>query len=402
MKTKAKLLKSLKLKEKRYDVKLPDEGLYARVYPSGRIAIQYVYKFNYVRRRINIGYFPENKVAELEDEFYKRRSERKIGKDPQVERLEKRREERKARKRAKLAKTVGELGHQFVADHSELNKSVQAAREDLRILKREIIPFIGNMGIEEVERHHLAEIVTKITRRGSPVMANRVRAFLSKMFNYGIDNGLLEVNPATRLPSNKEMIRQRVLSDEELCKFWRAIDSVINLSQQSAIRVLLLTGQRRSEVARMTRKELEGNWWVIPADRSKNHIAHRVPLTGKVRDLVKGENFWVFPGRRTNYVHPDTLTDRVPEIAKKAGIEHCTVHDLRRTVGTYIRSKYGAEVMHKTLNHKDDRLTATYGVHDFDQEKKRALETWSRHLDALLGDRDRSGNVVELRGNSNN
>ena len=110
---------------------------------------------------------------------------------------------------------------------------------------------------------------------------------------------------------------------------------------------------------------------------------------------IKGSEVWVFPSQAASHVHPDTLTDIVPKIAALAGIKHCTTHDLRRTVGMFIQRKFGAEVIHKTLNHKDDRLTATYGLYGFDKEKRAALLAWARHIEEVLSGK-RTGEVVNI------
>jgi len=395
MKMTAAALKRLKPKDKRYDTSLDERGLWARVYPSGRIAIQYLYLAGNVRRRISIGYYPDMSIEALKRVYLRERAIRSEGRDPQRERLDKRDRQALEAQKAKLAKTVADLGRQFVEGYSKREKRAQSAREDQRILEREVIPTIGKLAIEAVERRQLAELVNKITRRGSPVMANRVRAFLSKLFNYAIDNGLLEVSPAVRLPANKESYRQRVLSDNELRAFWPAIDTLSNPVHQAAVRILLLTGQRRSEVARLARDEINGEWWTIPEGRAKNGVAHRVPLSSLACKSIKGSEVWVFPSQFASHVHPDTLTDMVPRVAEKADIEHCTTHDLRRTVGTFIQRKFGAEVMHKTLNHKDDRLTATYGLYDFDKEKRAALLAWARHIGKLLTDKE-STKVINI------
>ena len=395
MKMTAAALKRLKPRDKRYDASLDERGLWARVYPSGRIAIQYLYLAGSVRRRITLGYYPDMSIEALKRVYLRERALRSEGRDPQRERLDERDRLAQEAQKAKLAKTVTDLGRQFVEDYSKREKRAQSAREDQRILEKEIIPVIGKLPIEQVQRSQLVELIERITRRGSPVMANRVRAFLSKLFNWAVDRCVLEGSPATHLPMNKETIRQRVLDDSDLKAFWNAIDTLPNPVHQAAVRILLLTGQRRSEVARLARDEINSEWWTILEGRAKNGVAHRVPLSPLACKSIKGSEVWVFPSQAASHVHPDTLTDIVPKIAALAGIKHCTTHDLRRTVGTFIQRKFGAEVIHKTLNHKDDRLTATYGLYGFDKEKRAALLAWARHIEEVLSGK-RTGEVVNI------
>jgi integrase len=308
---------------------------------------------------------------------------RSEGRDPQVERREHRLRLIQETEKARLARTVSVLGWQFIEEHSKRRKKAQSAREDQRILEKEIIPVIGKLPVDGVQRRQLVELVENVTRRGSPVMANRVRAFLSKLFNWAVERCILDTSPANRLPANKETERTRVLTDAELKSFWLTIDVLTNPVHQAAVRVLLLTGQRRSEVARMSYEELDGKWWTIPAARAKNGVAHRVPLSTTCYMYLGRKVSWVFPSQTANHLHPDTLSDLVYEVVGLASIAHCTAHDLRRTAGTFIQKEFGSEVMHKVLNHTEDKLTRVYGQYDFDKEKRIALESWARHLETL-------------------
>ena len=373
-------LKGLEIRDKRYDVGLDERGLWARVYPSGRIAIQYLYLAGAIRRRITIGHYPEMSIEAIRRAYLREAAVRSEGRDPQVERQENRLRLVQEAEKAKSARTVADLGRQFIQDYSKQRKRPQSAREDERILQKEVIPVIGRLPIERVQRRHLVELLDAVNRRGSPVMANRIRALLSKLFNWAVDRCILEVSPANRLPANKETGRTRVLSDDELKSFWFAIDSLGNEVHQAAVRVLLLTGQRRSEVARMSQEELDGNWWTIPAGRAKNGVAHRVPLSTLSRKNLYEKDRWVFPSQTANHIHPDTLSDLVLEVVGISGIGHCTAHDLRRTVGTFVQREFGSEVMHKVLNHAEDKLTRVYGQYDFDKEKTLALEKWAQHV----------------------
>ena len=133
----------------------------------------------------------------------------------------------------------------------------------------------------------------------------------------------------------------------------------------------------------MSQEELDGNWWTIPAGRAKNGIAHRVPLSAQCRKNLNGKDRWVFPSQTANHIHPDTLSDLVLELVGISSIGHCTAHDLRRTVGTFVQREFGSEVMHKVLNHAEDKLTRIYGQYDFDKEKTLALEKWAQHLERI-------------------
>lgn len=379
-----------------------EPGLYGRVaanirprerYP--RVTAQFVYKVAGQRKRLTLGVWPTAAAETLLRQYHQKAGEKAAGRDPQLERQARQCKAAQDKLKAELATTVSGLGRQFLERHSRVNKAPRSYRDDVKIFERDIEPVVGKLAIESVTRRHLAELVIRVTDRGSPIMANRVKALLSKMFNWAIDNGLLEASPAARLPSNKERQRQRVLSDVEIRQLWQSLDG--NPIHIAAIKVLLLTGQRRSEVARMAWSEIEGGWWTIPSEHTKNAIAHRVPISPEVLKIIEtpsGGN-WVFEGEFT-HVHPDTLTHFMAVTIQSAGLESCTTHDLRRTVGTFIQRKFGAEVMHKVLNHADDKLTRVYGQYDYDKEKRTALYAWARYIEELLAG-EKSAEVINLQ-----
>ena len=82
------------------------------------------------------------------------------------------------------------------------------------------------------------------------------------------------------------------------------------------------------------------------------------------------------------------MTHIVPEIAEAAGLEDVRCHDLRRTVATFIQSQFGSEIMDEVLNHqKQNKVTAAYGLYDFDKEKKAALIWWNNKLNEIVNGR---------------
>ena len=113
------------------------------------------------------------------------------------------------------------------------------------------------------------------------------------------------------------------------------------------------------------------------------------------RDYLNGKDGWVFPSQTANHLHPDTLSDIVYEVVEVSGIAHCTAHDLRRTVGTFVQREFGSEIMHKVLNHTEDKLTRVYGQYDFDKEKRLALEGWARHLEMVYSER-KTADVIDF------
>ena len=114
-----------------------------------------------------------------------------------------------------------------------------------------------------------------------PVMANRCRAYIRKMYNWALSKDLVEFNPVTGIPRpGTERQRDRVLSQDEIKAIWKALDQEKPI-MAATFRLRLLTAQRGAEVRAMRWKDIDGDWWTIPAEFSKNKLSHRM-LTATV------------------------------------------------------------------------------------------------------------------------
>jgi hypothetical protein len=195
-----------------------------------------------------------------------------------------------------------------------------------------------------------------------------------------------------------------VLTESEIRTVWYALDD-LPPRFASAIKITLLTAQRRGEVLGMTWQELDldAGWWTIPAERAKNGLAHRVPLVGTTLALLSAmhaaqhDSIFVFPG-----VQPGkpvvSIEKPFRRLMKVAGVTF-HVHDLRRSAASHMTGM-GIQrlVVKMILNHVDRDITAVYDRHSYDQEKRAALLKWDRHLaDIIAKEPVSTGNVLELR-----
>ena len=240
-------------------------------------------------------------------------------------------------------------------------------------------------------------------------MANRVLACVRKIYNWAITFDLAEASPCDRLPAPAQPKRRdRVLSDSEIVSLWRALTASKSPLIADVYKLRLLTAQRAGEVVGMKWSELdfEARVWTIPAERSKNKMAHRVPLSGPVVGILERRRAtgieieakrakrqgrmvdpveFVFPGRKRG--RPVAETKRAKwAIAEASGIqEHWTGHDLRRTAATKMAEAGTPRVViGRVLNHAEPSVTAIYDRHGYDNEKREALESWARRLMVMV------------------
>jgi integrase len=257
-------------------------------------------------------------------------------------------------------------------------------------------------------------------------MTGRTAAYGRAAYAWAVKRGAVAVNPFAALPiGNSVAKRERVLSDQELAEIWRASGEVA-APYGSIVRLLILTGQRRGEVAGMAWNEISENLtaWTMPCERTKNGAAHAVPLSEAAANLIKASlpkdakeakralsdlraaNALILPGvKGTAFAGWSKAKRALDKAIGKAraepvAIEPWSIHDLRRTVATGLqRLGVRLEVTESVLNHISGSrggIAGVYQRHDWAAEKRAALDAWAAHVGAILEGRS-AANVVQLR-----
>jgi integrase len=287
-------------------------------------------------------------------------------------------------------------------------------KETQRLLQRELVANLSGRAITTITRHDILNILDTAIAREAPILANRTLAAARKMFNWAVERGILEASPISGLPSQSvEVSRRRVLSDAELKTLWAAW-SKLGWPWAQYFQVLLLTGQRRSEVASMRWSQLtlggKEPIWKLPEEIVKNKQPHDVPLSRQVLDIL--ENAPRFSGEfvfsTTGGTRPISgfskakreSDEALAKLTKNSGVtfEPWRVHDLRRTAASGMaQAGVLPHVVSAVLNHSPSRImgiTAVYVRHRYDHERRKALNAWGLHVHRLAsGQQD---NVVAL------
>jgi integrase len=200
---------------------------------------------------------------------------------------------------------------------------------------------------------------------------------------------------ATTKPA--ERARKRVLDDAEIRDLWHALEKAPGPACYPAfIRTLLLSAQRRAEVAQMSWTEIEGSLWIIPASRYKTKVENCVPITETVLKLLgepkkRGFIFSTTAGRKALSgfsVAKAKLDAAITERRKKEGrpsMPSWVVHDLRRTARSLMsRAGISADVAERVLGHKIAGVRGVYDRHAYVDEKRDALERLARLVGQIL------------------
>jgi integrase len=204
----------------------------------------------------------------------------------------------------RTAPTVAELAMRFEAEHLPRCRPL-TERDYRRILANDIVPALGRLKVADVAYEHIDGLHRTITRRGSPIVANRAVAITSKMFSMAIRWRWRADNPAKGIARNHENKRQRYLTHGELSRLGNALAGHQDLDAANAVRLLLLTGARRMEVLGCTWEQfdLDAGIWTKPGAATKQKTAHRAPLSSGAVTLLQQlksqsseDAIYVFPG----------------------------------------------------------------------------------------------------------
>ena len=256
--------------------------------------------------------------------------------------------------------------------------------------------------LSEIDRRYLASLVEE-TADDSISVAAQIRASLSALFTWAVQS------PREYIPTNiirdikppkKSASRNRHLTDIEAGELWRALDQNDDDDKTFSrlLRFVLLTGCRLSEALGLSTAEIDGEWWEIPASRSKGKRPHRVFLTPATLAQIKGYGLHPFKSNRQNGVFDASSISRYLKRVKYFGLAKFTSHDLRRTTGTGLaKLGYNLETISAVLGHKLQGVTAEHYIkHSYDNEKKEALTVWADHLLTCAKGEEKIATIIPL------
>ena len=261
-------------------------GLYLVLQPSGAKSWALRYRAAGKPAKLTLGPYPTLDLATARRRAREALGEIASGKNPAADKKVAREAQRAANSTADRVEAVA---NSFIERYVKRNVGASWARETERLLRVEVIPEIGGKRIGEVSRADIHKLLDEMVDRGSPINANRLLAVLRRMFNWCIERGLVERSPCDKLKApSPEQARDRVLSDSELRVAWQAFER-IGWPFGRIAQLLLLTGARRDEIAgaRWSEIDLEAKTWTIAKERSKNGVAHEIPLSDAAIQIIK-------------------------------------------------------------------------------------------------------------------
>jgi integrase len=356
-----------------WDGVLPGFGL--RVHPAGRKAFVLFYRTAAGSKRLfTVGRYPELTLDQARKKARHLLVEVADGRDPAAE-----------RKRARQVSTVKQLTDEYLERHARVHK--RHVRNDEQRIRDYIVPAWGGRKATAITRADVSAVHRKIGQR-APSTANNVLALASKMFNWGEAEGLLpkgHPNPCRGVKKFKETSRDRWLTRDEVRELMKALEAEPSVYIRGVFWLALLTGCRRSELLGLRWGNVDLEQGFLKISRTKADRVHFVPLSAPARAVLEAlprerGNPHVFPGAKPGaaLVNVEKSWRRV---RAAAGVKDARLHDLRRTVASWL-AQHGAslQLVGSLPDHSDPRTTQIY-AHLSDEGRRAALD---RHGERLL------------------
>jgi integrase len=317
-----------------------------------------------------------------------------------------------AEKRAERgAGTFADLASRYVEEYAK--KKNRSWKQAEALIRRHVLRRWGKLQASTVTNHDVEVMMEGIA---APIVANQTLAAVSAIFSWAVKKKILTATPCRNIERNPTTSRERVLSNTEVPPVWAAFDDV-GLIVGTALKLILLLGQRPGEVAHMRHEHIKDGWWEMPGapapgvgwPGTKTGEAHRVwiprPALALIAELAddnedRPRSGFVLPwqgGRPTR----GGFDSAMRTICRKLQIERATPHDLRRTHGTTVAALgFGRDAMNRIQNHREGGIGSVYDRHSYADQNKRIKEAVAQHLVSLaeLGMAD--GNVVQLGARS--
>ncbi|MEQ1696199.1 MAG: site-specific integrase [Hyphomicrobiaceae bacterium] len=402
-------------------------GLVLRCSESGSAVWWYVYQSGKATRRIKIGDRDSTPLADAKSKALGYAKHVNEGRDPSREKAIQREADDRAVTFADLYRMRLEKGADLKPRTKEFyGTCIEGAPKG----HKTVLQLIGSEPIEKLTRQQIVAVINKVEQRGSLTSHDQAKQAMSAILGWAVKHGMLTFNPAIGIARRAKAVpRETKASPEDLSKLWHACsgtDAKLTAEMAIIIKLAMLTGQRRNEIAgaRLSELDLDGPsaTWTMPGNvvirgrvarvvhgRTKNGKEHMVPLSTQAAQLwrealalrlqhvggigTEEDAEWkacVFPSykegtRRMPHIHGESVTRAVARTTAALGIKDVTTHDLRRTFATWAGDNgVTPDIVSRILNHTPTDVTRRHYMQSkLDVPARNALQAWADYVEAL-------------------
>jgi integrase len=383
------------------------DGLYLRVKPTG----SKLWIFNYTqpitkkRKNISYGLYPDVGLAAARTKAESDRALLKQNVDPLVERINV-----KAKAKQAIETTFQTIGDEWLL----LQKAKLAPttfKKNSRYFAKDIFPVIGNYPIADISASLGIEVIKRISGRGSQEIARKASRAMNQVMTYAVNTGRVSYNPLAGIKETipKTKVQHRpTLEPHEITELIQALRySSSKVTTRCLIEFQLHTMVRPREAAETKWSEIDfdNKLWVIPAERMKMGVEHKVPLAEQVLMLL--ETIRPFSGHR-EYIFPSHIHPNKPANSQSANkalrdmgfTGRLVAHGLRALASTTLNEQgFDDDVIETALAHKDtNKIRQAYNRAKYLERRRVMMQWWSEHIErASSGSVSLAGGIKTLR-----
>ena len=284
----------------------------------------------------------------------------------------------------------------YFLERSKVKHSARRNQACKKSLEKDVIPIWGHKPISEIERNDAVDLLKRVAAR-APGQAAMVSTLICAVFDTALSMGNIEVNPMLGLrkdvPELKAVAKNRWLSEAEIQTAWEALSARQGCEGATrALQIILVTGQRPSDVIQMHRRDIKGEWWVTPSNGALKRREHWIYLTPLALALIGDGDGYIFTSPAGQVLglnvlsrlarHP--LSNNGTKSAPYSGMDRWTPHDLRRTVYYHLqRLGVASDTVKAVLAHSLEG-SRRFSHGRFPAEEKAALLEWEAELMSIL------------------
>lgn len=348
-----------------------------RVYPTGRKTFVLSYRAGGRKRLMALGAFGVLTLEQARTLAKRKLTAILDGVDPLADRY-----------KHASGETVQSLCAAYLDRYARTHKKTWA--QDERRINKHLLPVWSRRKAHSITRADVAALHSKIGA-DHPYEANRTLNLISKVFEQGRRWGFIPDgfrNPAQGIDRFREYKRDRYITSDELPRLAMAIDAELSPFARAALWLYLLTGARKSELLALRWDDIDETRQELRFAETKAGRVHYLPITAAAMAILKeiprfAENPYVFPGNKGG--HLADIRNPWNRVRKAAGVEDVRLHDLRRTVGSWLaQAGNSLHLIGRVLNHSNQATTAIYARFGEDNVRL-AMEAHSQKILGAAG-----------------
>jgi integrase len=323
---------------------------------KGAKSFYWIGRVNKAVSRLQIGTWPKMSVETARAEAQRITADVASGSAPKRRKLE-----------AKLSMRLGSVWEWYFDNIAKPNH--KAWKTENRVWERDVSKW-SQVKIEDLRKADVVEHLKEIRERYSRSAENRAIDLLRALYRCATDHFGVQVHDFTQtLVKHQFDSRERFLEPEEIGRFFEAVNNLRRQTSRDFFKLCVFTGARRNNILQMRWEEIDfdGKLWRIPREKSKGKREMKVQLTEPALDILTRRKEashgspWVFPSTSSKNGHISDMQTPLETLRRTSGLEHFTIHDLRRTLGSW-QAMTGASLINigKSLGHRSSGATQVY------------------------------------------